>query len=195
MKTVAGIILPVLGGLCFTGTLFAFLAYSPEPYMDEVFHIPQTKAATHSSLGAWSDDDNIRGLLMLLAGHWDAKITTLPGLYLCAVVYAWIIYLLRYAGSIFLGSIPGDFGFGWEDDLGLPCSPGVLRQVNWLFSLGLLTVMKALLQRRMSTAKALGHATVLWLYPVSFFFGFLYYTDMGSTFFILLCYLLASGGR
>ncbi|CAN0599468.1 unnamed protein product, partial [Laminaria digitata] len=39
--------------------------------------------------------------------------------------------------------------------------------------------------------QALSHAVLLWLYPVSFFFSFLLYTDAGSTFFILLCYALA----
>lgn len=41
--------------------------------------------------------------------------------------------------------------------------------------------------------KALAHALLLWLYPVSFFFSFLFYTDPGATFFVLLCYLLATG--
>lgn len=41
--------------------------------------------------------------------------------------------------------------------------------------------------------KALAHAILLWLFPVPFFFSFLLYTDPGATFFILLCYLLATG--
>lgn len=44
-----------------------------------------------------------------------------------------------------------------------------------------------------SPGKALAHAIFLWLYPISFFFSFLLYTDPGGTFFVLLCYLLATG--
>jgi alpha-1,2-glucosyltransferase len=41
------------------------------------------------------------------------------------------------------------------------------------------------------SADAWAHAAALWLYPPSFFFTFLFYTDPGSTFFVLLSYLLA----
>lgn len=47
--------------------------------------------------------------------------------------------------------------------------------------------------RAQAPGKALAHALLLWLYPVSFFFSFLLYTDTGATFFVLLCYLLATG--
>ncbi|CAN0527599.1 unnamed protein product, partial [Laminaria digitata] len=42
-----------------------------------------------------------------------------------------------------------------------------------------------------NAGQALSHAISLWLYPVSFYFSFLLYTDAGGTFFILFCYALA----
>ncbi|CAM9441407.1 unnamed protein product, partial [Choristocarpus tenellus] len=121
------------------------------------------------------------------SGRWDPKITTLPGLYIIAVMYVRVASLIGSIG----GLMPWAVG-GGDLDGHSACTTGALRQVNWLFSLGTLVVMQALLRRRMSPSKALAHAIALWLYPVGFFFGFLFYTDAGSTFFILLCYLLAT---
>eukprot|EP00903_Cladosiphon_okamuranus_P013487 g12562.t1 len=140
--------------------------------MDEVFHVPQAQAYCNGDFG-----------------HWDPKITTPPGLYLSAVAYSRIV---RSAKAMLQG-------LGWATARSSiakeRCVVGVLRHVNWVFSLGTLMVMRALLSRRMAPAKALAHALLLWLYPVSFFFSFLFYTDPGATFFALLCYLLATGRR
>eukprot|EP00928_Gymnodinium_smaydae_P032643 TRINITY_DN23582_c0_g1_i1.p1 TRINITY_DN23582_c0_g1~~TRINITY_DN23582_c0_g1_i1.p1 ORF type:complete len:480 (-),score=52.98 TRINITY_DN23582_c0_g1_i1:205-1644(-) len=99
--------------------------------------------------------------------EWDPKITTFPGLYLVATVLA------TPAG----------------------CSVAALRAVNALFGVACLLVLFLLLRRRMSIRKAALHALVLALYPINFFFTFLFYTDVGSLFFVLLTHLLATPGR
>lgn len=47
----------------------------------------------------------------------------------------------------------------------------------------------------LSTVVCILHALTLALFPVQFFFYFLYYTDAGATFLVLLGYLLASRNR
>ena len=53
----------------------------PDPYMDEVFHVPQAEKYCSGNFT-----------------HWDNKITTLPGLYLLS------IGILRPLGSALFGS-------------------------------------------------------------------------------------------
>lgn len=50
----------------------------PEPYLDEVFHVPQAQAY-------WSHKWT----------QWDPKLTTPPGLYLCSYIVFAIVLLLR----------------------------------------------------------------------------------------------------
>jgi alpha-1,2-glucosyltransferase len=50
----------------------------PEPYLDEVFHVPQAQAY-------WSHNWT----------QWDPKLTTPPGLYLCSYIIFTIVLLLR----------------------------------------------------------------------------------------------------
>lgn len=76
---------------------------------------------------------------MDIAGHWDPKITTPPGLYLFAVAYSWLVSSAKAMLAVATRS-----SVARER-----CAAGVLRQVNWVFSLGTLVVMRALLSRRM----------------------------------------------
>lgn len=176
--------------LCFVGAAWAFTSVPPEPYMDEIFHVPMTQAYCRADYA-----------------RWDPKVTTPPGLYVFAVAYArgisailHPVYTLLPGGPLADNSGPAAAAAGCNggerDDMAGGtawwCGQAVLRQTNWLFSLGTLWVMRTLLVRRMSPRKALAHAIFLWLYPVSFFFSFLLYTDTGGTFFLLLCYLLAT---
>ena len=55
----------------------------PQPYMDEIFHIPQ---AQHYCAGNFT--------------HWDNKITTLPGLYLFSVGMLEPVYKLSTTLSL-----------------------------------------------------------------------------------------------
>eukprot|EP00644_Phytophthora_capsici_P005875 jgi/Phyca11/13101/fgenesh1_pg.PHYCAscaffold_2_\ len=107
-------------------------------------------------------------------GHfheWDPKITTFPGLYLISTVYAKAVLTLNV----------GEF-----------CSVAVLRSINVLFAVG--NVVLCVLLRRHITPQdpnALLHAVRVAVFPPLFFFTFLFYTDAGATFFVLLMALLA----
>ncbi|TYZ62605.1 hypothetical protein PybrP1_002365 [[Pythium] brassicae (nom. inval.)] len=128
-------------------------AFAPEPYMDEVFHIPQTQQYCNGDFVTW-----------------DSKITTLPGLYLVATLYA-------HAAAL--------FGTAF-------CSAAVLRSVNVLFAVGsalLLVKLRALTVR--GDGHCLAHALMVVAFPVHFFFTFLFYTDAGASFFVLLMYFFA----
>ena len=67
---------------------------------------------------------------------------------------------------------------------------------NIIFNLGTVIVlneMLKLLEKKEDIGKRIHYTRllILILLPVHFFFGFLFYTDAGSTFFILLSYLFA----
>mmetsp|Transcript_3443 Transcript_3443/g.7993 ORF Transcript_3443/g.7993 Transcript_3443/m.7993 type:complete len:353 (+) Transcript_3443:63-1121(+) len=133
-----------------------------EPYMDEVFHIPQAQAYCQGGFDVW-----------------DPKITTFPGLYLAAFVFlAFPIWLLRAAGV--------------ELDYEL-CSTRALRSLNIIFGVGTLLVMHRIIRRQEpNNAKAAAWALTLSLSPTTWFFLFLFYTDVGGTFFILLAFDLST---
>ncbi|CAN0426639.1 unnamed protein product, partial [Hapterophycus canaliculatus] len=133
----------------------------------------------------------MRFLATVETGRWDPKITTPPGLYVFALAYARLVASAKEMLPLLESAATR------ADGLQERCAAGVLRQVNWGFSLGTLAVMRALLARRMvrryesvAPGKALGHALLLWLYPASFFFSSLFNTDPGATFLVLLRYLL-----
>ncbi|KAI7902365.1 alpha-2-glucosyltransferase Alg10 [Cokeromyces recurvatus] len=93
---------------------------------------------------------------------WDPKLTTPPGLYLLSNVFVYVGKLFNY-------------------DL---CTVNALRFTNILFSIGLYFILVSL------TKTSRVYALSLAWFPVGFFYNFLYYTDAGSTFFVLLSYLL-----
>eukprot|EP00026_Physarum_polycephalum_P008345 Phypoly_transcript_08427.p1 GENE.Phypoly_transcript_08427~~Phypoly_transcript_08427.p1 ORF type:complete len:445 (+),score=35.78 Phypoly_transcript_08427:160-1494(+) len=138
---------------------YLFDSISPHMYMDEIFHIPQTQAYC---TGHFKD--------------WNPKITTLPGLYIVATVYGWVIHFIS-SGSL--------------------CSPVVLRSLNVLFGLATFIILEKILQH--THPNHLGSARIralsLCMLPVLFFFNFLYYTDAGSVFFVLLSYDLSLAKR
>ncbi|XP_063304135.1 dol-P-Glc:Glc(2)Man(9)GlcNAc(2)-PP-Dol alpha-1,2-glucosyltransferase [Pelobates fuscus] len=136
-----------------------------DPYMDEIFHIPQAQQYCHGHFN-----------------QWDPMITTLPGLYLASVgivkPVAWI--------------------FGWNETV--VCSPGMLRFVNLLFSLGNLYLVYLIFcqvhfKHKVSSFRKILSALNLYLFPTLYFFTFLYYTDSGSTFFVLFTYLMCLYGN
>ncbi|EGZ27833.1 hypothetical protein PHYSODRAFT_477641 [Phytophthora sojae] len=147
------LVLAVLG-LLFAWLLNAVNRAVPEPYMDEIFHIPQAQKYCE---GRYDE--------------WDPKITTFPGLYLASTLYAKVAATLGF----------GEF-----------CSVSVLRSVNVLFALGNV-VLCVLLRRHIAPQdpNALLHALRVAVFPPLFFFAFLFYTDGGATFFVLLMVLLA----
>ncbi len=95
---------------------------------------------------------------------WDPKITTLPGLYLVAAAFSWAS--------------------------GLSCSLSFLRSINVVFNAISFVLMWKMYSSKwrnhLTFLEATAHAATLSLYPVHFFFGFMFYTDSGATCFTLL---------
>uniref|UniRef100_A0A0R0F1X7 Dol-P-Glc:Glc(2)Man(9)GlcNAc(2)-PP-Dol alpha-1,2-glucosyltransferase n=1 Tax=Glycine max TaxID=3847 RepID=A0A0R0F1X7_SOYBN len=133
----------------------------PEPYMDEIFHIPQAQQYCKGNFGSW-----------------DPMITTPPGLYYLS---------LAHVASLF----PGFYCVEAASISDL-CSAAILRSIN-----GVLAVVCSLilydivthLKPTLNDRKAMLHAVVLSLYPLHWFFTFLYYTDVASVTAVLAMYL------
>ncbi|XP_067860900.1 dol-P-Glc:Glc(2)Man(9)GlcNAc(2)-PP-Dol alpha-1,2-glucosyltransferase [Heptranchias perlo] len=135
------------------------------PYMDEIFHVPQAQKYCD---GKFSE--------------WDPMITTLPGLYLVSTgIIKPVSWLLSWTGTVV-------------------CSTGMLRFINLLFSTGNLYLLYLLLckihhkDKATSAFQRIVSALALASFPLLYFFSFLYYTDVGSTFFILFTYLMCLYG-
>ncbi|XP_054844442.1 dol-P-Glc:Glc(2)Man(9)GlcNAc(2)-PP-Dol alpha-1,2-glucosyltransferase isoform X2 [Eublepharis macularius] len=109
-------------------------------------------------------------------------ITTLPGLYLVSV-----------------GVVkPAAWLFGWSGSI--VCSTGMLRFINLLFGVGNVYLLYLLFCRIHQKKAASGFQRILStlalaIFPVLYFFTFLYYTDTGSTFFTLFAYLMCLYGN
>ncbi|KAI1763334.1 glycosyltransferase family 59 protein [Hypoxylon sp. FL1150] len=125
----------------------------PEPYLDEVFHIPQAQVYCD---GKW--------------GQWDDKITTPPGLYVLTIL----------ANKL----------------SGFSCSAYYLRLFN-VEVISYLALAALITRSRIEHPKADGNQYspyAIWtginvaLFPALFFFSGLYYTDVISTFVVLLAY-------
>lgn len=91
---------------------------------------------------------SLNHLLTTHVGHWDPKITTLPGLYAFAVAYDRLVSSSEKLLSAF-GAI-GETDGSWQG-----CGERRLRQVNWAFSLGTLYLIGALLGRHMVSLSSL----------------------------------------
>ena len=146
--------------------------YVNEPYMDEVFHVPQTQR--------YCKGDFV---------YWDPMITTFPGLYLVTAGPAWLL----------VSSLER---FGVQVDAATSaalCSTTSLRLANGLLfgclcallSFGILSKMNP---KRPSLEIALNTLAVN-LFPVYFFTVDLFYTDAGSLTMILLSFFFCLHGR
>ncbi len=103
--------------------------------------------------------------------EWDPKITTPPGLYLVSAAVSWAS--------------------------GFSCSLSFLRSINTIFNVISFCVMLAIYAskwRSLAFLDAAANAATLSLYPVHFFFGFMFYTDSGANCLTLL-YLWYSDSR
>ncbi|XP_076008264.1 dol-P-Glc:Glc(2)Man(9)GlcNAc(2)-PP-Dol alpha-1,2-glucosyltransferase [Genypterus blacodes] len=161
----------IFTAVCSTNFLISCLMFSKitreqrEPYMDEIFHVPQAQKYCH---GKFSE--------------WDPMITTLPGLYLVSVgVIKPVVWLADLKGAVV-------------------CSTAMLRFINLLFNCGNLYLLYLLIsklhlrEKTRSASRRVLMAFSLSTFPVLYFFNFLYYTDAGSTFFVLFTYLMALYG-
>jgi alpha-1,2-glucosyltransferase len=131
----------------------------PEPYLDEVFHVPQAQAYY---AGRW--------------GYWDQKITTPPGLY----VY-----------SNLFNSVRNQFGCGIDSTTeDLRFSNAVLLPAF----LVLMYVWSAVGRRNVDVDAVVAREFAIVCFPLFFFFGGLYYTDLFSTVLVLATYVAWSAG-
>ncbi|KAI1660663.1 glycosyltransferase family 59 protein [Daldinia decipiens] len=133
--------------------------HASNPYLDEVFHVPQAQVYCDGKFGVWDD-----------------KITTPPGLYILTILET------RLSG--------------------LACSVYSLREFNVkIISYLIIAVVASRAQlRQLGTASNAPTSNLysvdsFWtginvtLFPVLFFFSGLYYTDVLSTFVVLLAYI------
>ncbi|KAL6520966.1 hypothetical protein OROGR_017535 [Orobanche gracilis] len=122
----------------------------PDPYMDEMFHVPQAQQYCRGNFRSW-----------------DPMITTPPGLRLSCMQA-----VLSFSDS---------------------CSTSILRLTNSVLAvICSILVYEIIIQLRPSLddKKATLRAVVLSLYPLHWFFTFLYYTDVASLTAVLAMYLL-----
>ncbi len=154
----------------------------PEPYMDEVFHIPQAQAYC-------------RRFPRVGSVPHDPKITTFPGVYLVSALAS----ALRRVGM----------GINLED-LGGECSVGFLRGVNAVLACIGAGITYSLVVRQRARCKLLmertddegrkrwsGHddtqsaidVALATAFPLHAFFVWLFYTDTASTVFVLATWL------
>ncbi|KAG8981857.1 glucosyltransferase [Tulasnella sp. JGI-2019a] len=142
----------------------------PDVYMDEPFHITQAQAYCR---GEWST--------------WDPKITTPPGLYILSVAQNYILRLtcnvpnLRLTNFLFLQITPLVIALLLRSTRTLNHTPGRSSNIS-----------------QDSRGSSLAFDTLgftLAAFPVLWFFGFLYYTDVGSAVGIVATVLLAREGK
>ncbi|KAI5429912.1 variant 6, glucosyltransferase [Lathyrus oleraceus] len=133
-----------------------------EPYMDEIFHIPQAQQYCKGNFGSW-----------------DPMITTPPGLYYLS---------LAYIASLFPGLYCVEAASSFLD----VCSASFLRSINGVLAITCSIILYDIiihLTPTLGDRKAMLHAAVLSLYPLHWFFTFLYYTDVASVTAVLAMYL------
>ncbi|GAB2272521.1 glucosyltransferase [Dionaea muscipula] len=134
----------------------------PDPYMDEIFHVPQAQKYCKGDFKSW-----------------DPMITTPPGLYYISLAHVASLY-------------PWMFVLGWSSSLSDTCSTAILRFLNGVLAvLGSILVYDIIIQLRptLDRRKATLCAVVLALYPLHWFFTYLYYTDVASLCLFLAMYL------
>ncbi|KAK1906622.1 Dol-P-Glc:Glc(2)Man(9)GlcNAc(2)-PP-Dol alpha-12-glucosyltransferase [Dissostichus eleginoides] len=161
----------IFTALCSTNFLVSCLLFSRvtreqrEPYMDEIFHVPQAQKYCHGKFN-----------------EWDPMITTLPGLYLVSVgVIKPVVWLADLTGQVVCSTAMLRF-------------INLLFNCGILYLLYLLICKLHSREKTRTTSRRVLSALSLSTFPVLYFFNFLYYTDAGSTFFTLFTYLMTLYG-
>ncbi|XP_028810579.1 dol-P-Glc:Glc(2)Man(9)GlcNAc(2)-PP-Dol alpha-1,2-glucosyltransferase isoform X1 [Denticeps clupeoides] len=161
----------VFTALCSVNFLVSCLLFSKitreqrEPYMDEIFHVPQAQKYCEGKFN-----------------EWDPMITTLPGLYLISVgVIKPAVWLADLSGKVVCSS-------------GMLRFINLLFNCGNLYLLHLIICKVHLKDKSRTAWRRLLSTLSLSTFPVLYFFTFLYYTDAGSTFFTLFTYLMALYG-
>lgn len=134
----------------------------PHPYMDEIFHIPQAQQYCKGNFRSW-----------------DPMITTPPGLYYLS---------LAHVASLF----PGMFYTKGASSVSDVCSIAILRSINGVLAIACSILVYEIIKHlrpALDDRKATIYSVVLALYPLHWFFTFLYYTDVASLTAVLAMYL------
>ncbi|CAO2822350.1 unnamed protein product [Amaranthus hypochondriacus] len=134
----------------------------PDSYMDEIFHIPQAQQYCYGNFKSW-----------------DPMITTPPGLYYLS---------LAHVASLF----PGFLSLQKISKFSNLCSTATLRSVNGALAVicsDLVYETIKHLRPGLDRRKATLYTVVLSLYPLHWFFTYLYYTDVASLTVFLAMYL------
>ncbi|XP_056846837.1 dol-P-Glc:Glc(2)Man(9)GlcNAc(2)-PP-Dol alpha-1,2-glucosyltransferase-like [Raphanus sativus] len=137
----------------------------PNPYMDEIFHVPQAQQYCNGNFRSW-----------------DPMITTPPGLYYLSLALAHVASL--FPGMLLMRTSSLSFSEA--------CSTSFLRSINAVFAVlcGVLSYeIIRFLGPSLSDRKATLMALVMYFYPLHWFFTFLYYTDVSSLTAFLAMYL------
>ncbi|XP_074373287.1 dol-P-Glc:Glc(2)Man(9)GlcNAc(2)-PP-Dol alpha-1,2-glucosyltransferase isoform X1 [Apium graveolens] len=137
----------------------------PEPYMDEIFHVPQAQQYCRGNFSSW-----------------DPMITTPPGLYFLSLAYV----ASFFPGMLYIQAVPSFFD---------ACSTVALRSTNAVLAVicsivvyEIISQLRSELDKRRVTL----YTVVLALYPLHWFFTYLYYTDVASLTAVLASYLLCT---
>ncbi|KAM1352967.1 hypothetical protein TB2_032207 [Malus domestica] len=134
----------------------------PEPYMDEIFHVPQAQQYCNGNFRSW-----------------DPMITTPPGLYYLSLAH--VAYL--FPG---MSLVKPDHSFSEG------CSTAIFRSVNGVLAVFCSVLVYEIiihLRPALDERRATLYAVVLAMYPLHWFFTFLYYTDVVSLAAVLAMHL------
>lgn len=144
-----------------------FDKYAHQMYMDEPFHVPQTQHYCHGRLDVW-----------------DPKITTLPGLYAVGAVYAHLSKGLIDVLALISSRHP--------ISLTTVCATTPLRFSNVVAGwacLILLYKLHRLLHPSIGVLHSASWAVTLAMFPLHWFFQFVYYSDVLSLTVVLAAHL------
>ncbi|KAJ3676673.1 hypothetical protein LUZ60_004085 [Juncus effusus] len=133
----------------------------PHPYMDEIFHVPQAQKYCNGDF--W---------------YWDPMITTPPGLYGLSLAYIAYLFPFKFITN--------------QQSFSSLCTTPILRSTNIILTIIcsiLIHDIMMVLKPGMNEKKATRYAILAGLYPLHWFFTFLYYTDVASLTAVLAMYL------
>ncbi|KAK4486735.1 hypothetical protein RD792_006694 [Penstemon davidsonii] len=149
--------------LCLTPISILVNRIVPDPYMDEIFHVPQAQQYCRGNFRSW-----------------DPMITTPPGLYFVSLAYVASLF----PGLVYLQEVSSFYD---------ACSTSILRFTNVVLAVICSVLVYEIIRHlrpSLGDKKATFHALVLSLYPLHWFFSYLYYTDVASLTAVLAMYLL-----
>lgn len=175
----------IVAAVCYvSGLLLVFFLVNdevPQPYMDEIFHVDQARSYCVGNFSYVSTSFQVlhhsHVVLNYVFHQWNKKITTPPGLYLTTLG--------------FLKPFSELYAFG-EEAADLICPTTMLRFINIIFGVAnayLIFLINWHQYKSIRSHSVLVVSSIaIALFPCLYFFNFLFYTDSGSVFFVLLMY-------